>query len=151
VTAPEQVPVLAMVTAMVKVQGMVTVTVTVTVTAKAVVPVTIDRSSNTKISGLLMALERRIQAYVLRELREAGAVCTKVESNVLGWPDLLVVYKGRTILVELKRPEGVLSEDQERVHARIRSEGGEVFVWRSLQQCRAWIATLQSVDSSSPA
>lgn len=50
-----------------------------------------------------------------------------------GWPDLHIVGRGRRIYVELKRELGEVSAEQEAVHAWIRANGGECYVWRPSQ------------------
>lgn len=47
-----------------------------------------------------------------------------------GWPDLEIIGRGRRIHVELKRELGEVSAEQEAVHAWIRANGGECYVWR---------------------
>lgn len=49
-----------------------------------------------------------------------------------GTPDLLLVWRGRAIFIEMKRAKGVVSEDQEKIHKRITLAGGLVATCRSL-------------------
>ena len=54
-----------------------------------------------------------------------------------GWPDLQVLYAGRAFLIELKGPDGRLSEDQVCTHRRIKSAGCPVVVARSVEDVDA--------------
>lgn len=47
-----------------------------------------------------------------------------------GWPDLLLVRRGRLIIAELKVPGGMLSTDQKRVLGILDDAGVQVYVWR---------------------
>ncbi len=54
-----------------------------------------------------------------------------------GWPDLQVLYAGHAFLIELKSPDGRLSEDQLCTHRRIVNAGCPVLVARSLEEVDA--------------
>ena len=57
---------------------------------------------------------------IIAELEAVGAAVVRLEPSVAGLPDLLVGYRGRNILMEIKQPPGPkggtshapLSEDQ---------------------------------------
>lgn len=52
-----------------------------------------------------------------------------------GTPDLLFLYRGKTLFVELKRPKGGrVSDNQTVVHPMIENAGGAVHVARDLSQ-----------------
>lgn len=48
-----------------------------------------------------------------------------------GWPDVSGIFQGRPVFIEVKTDSGRLSEDQEKVHARLRQGGALVIVARS--------------------
>lgn len=54
-----------------------------------------------------------------------------------GVPDLLIIYKGVTLFIELKAPKGVLSETQKLIHQKIAKAGAEVCTCRSLAEIEA--------------
>lgn len=47
-----------------------------------------------------------------------------------GWPDLVLMRKGRTIFAELKSEKGKTSGDQDSVLAFLVDMGFDVYVWR---------------------
>lgn len=59
-----------------------------------------------------------------------------------GIPDVLVVYQGRAIFIEMKRPGGRLSPAQKTMHERITSAGGVVEVCRSVDEVEAFVGML---------
>lgn len=68
-------------------------------------------------------------------------------SKARGWekgvPDLLVVWKGNILFLELKTPtgKGRLSLEQETWKNRIISAGYEYACWNSLKECEDWIVS----------
>ena len=80
-------------------------------------------------------LESAIQRHVMREARAAGCFVRKVESpNHAGLPDLVIVYQGRTLWLELKTDIGRLSALQERTHQEMRAAGAQVATTYGLDQ-----------------
>lgn len=67
-----------------------------------------------------------------RNTREASIM--KKEGTLAGFSDLIVVGKGRVLFVEMKTPQGRLSESQKRFKERVNSLGHEYVVCRSLEQ-----------------
>lgn len=60
-----------------------------------------------------------------------------------GAPDLLIVFRGRAIFIEFKRPVGgSLSAEQRRVHTEITLAGGIVTVVRSVEAFEGLLVTL---------
>ena len=51
-----------------------------------------------------------------------------------GIPDLLCVWKGKLVGIEMKTEKGVLSKSQELIHAKWRAQGIEVVICRTLEQ-----------------
>ncbi len=60
----------------------------------------------------------------------------KSKGMMTGWPDLELFHAGRVLLVEIKRPGGVLSYDQKVVHALLSEQGFPVAVVTSLDEFR---------------
>lgn len=54
-----------------------------------------------------------------------------------GAPDLLVVWRGRALFIELKTPVGALSKTQKLTHRRLIAAGADVCVCRSLEGVEA--------------
>ena len=51
-----------------------------------------------------------------------------------GWPDLEVLYEGRTVFVELKAPKKYPTAIQKECHRRLRAAGFAVHVCRSVAE-----------------
>ncbi|QEH97310.1 VRR-NUC domain-containing protein [Gluconobacter thailandicus] len=94
--------------------------------------------------------EDRLHEQVWDALRYAlpsDAVCTSHENRqngaregarrkrrgcLAGWPDIQILWRGRTYLIELKALRGTLSDAQREMHARIEAAGVCVAVCRSV-------------------
>lgn len=76
-------------------------------------------------------------------------------SKARGWskgvPDLLIVWKGSILFLELKfGKQGRLSEEQKLWRQSVINAGYEYACWRTLQDCETWIAAhLVSSNTSS--
>ena len=62
----------------------------------------------------------RNQPYIVRALREMGASVQHLHTVGRGCPDLLVGFRGRNYLLEVKTPSGELTE----------AEGAFIDTWR---------------------
>jgi hypothetical protein len=105
--------------------------------------------------------EDQIQRAVFEHLRTRGASGvyafhppnggwrSRVEARILagigvtpGTPDIFAVYQGRCFALELKAPEGKLSEAQRGAHEALRAAGAEVATcWgldEALKQLEKW-------------
>lgn len=65
-------------------------------------------------------------------------------SKARGWekgvPDLLIVWKGKVLFLELKfGKQGRLSEEQKIWRQRILDAGYDYACWRTLEECENWI------------
>lgn len=56
----------------------------------------------------------------------------KAKGYKAGTPDLVIIYNAGVFWIELKAPEGVLSDEQENVHRLICAAGGHTGMARSL-------------------
>ena len=54
-----------------------------------------------------------------------------------GWPDVLVIFRGKAFLIELKTPVGRVSMAQRAMHKRLVYAGAEVMVCRNLDEVYA--------------
>lgn len=80
--------------------------------------------------------ESVLQQQIIKEAKKRGVLALKVEAVARrGLPDLLLIYNGRTVHVEVKSPKGTgrLSVLQTRMIDTLRSHGAEVFVVDSLK------------------
>mgnify|MGYP003625222010 FL=1 len=62
-----------------------------------------------------------------------AAANSKAMGMKAGVPDLLILHKGRTIWIEVKKEGGYLSRKQKEVHEKIAMAGGDVFTARSVE------------------
>ena len=67
-----------------------------------------------------------------RRLPRQAAAMRRAGELMPGIPDIILVYKGRIIGLELKAPKGRLSPEQKAFHDRLTLCGAVVYVARSL-------------------
>lgn len=85
----------------------------------------------------MAAKESTIQAAIIRYLRDQGAWVHKNHQSGYGRrgiPDVVTLCRGRTLWLEVKGAEGVVSTDQAREITAIRRAGGLAFVVRSVDE-----------------
>jgi len=76
-------------------------------------------------------LEKEIESYLNKRVKETGGLSYKWISSVTGVPDRLVIYKGRLWLVELKTATGLVSPRQQIVFSDLGKHGFPVILVRS--------------------
>jgi hypothetical protein len=84
--------------------------------------------------GFGLKLERDVEQYLTRRVKELGGLCVKfIPDAMTGMPDRLVLLPGgRVYWVETKRPEGGrLSAVQAYRHRQLRALGFSVEICRS--------------------
>lgn len=87
-----------------------------------------------------MVRERDIEAHLFRQVRALGGECFKLTPTRAGIPDRLVLLPGQPgMLVELKRPGGIVSPIQAVVHNRLAAMGHPVIVLWTKPQVDAWL------------
>lgn len=59
-----------------------------------------------------------------------------------GGADLIGVYNGRFVAVEIKTPTGKQTEEQRTFQRLVESKGGVYVVLRSVDEALAWVASL---------
>jgi len=84
-------------------------------------------------------LEKQVESYLNKKVKEAGGLSYKWISSVSGVPDRIVFLAGRAYLVELKTQTGVLSPRQLLVFENLKQQGFEVTVLRNKEQIEEFI------------
>ena len=77
--------------------------------------------------------ESTIQRKAVQWIAAHGGKAIKIKQGE-GEPDLLIGYKGKLCLIEMKQEGGRLSPLQKAIHAEWRRAGIEVHVARSLEE-----------------
>lgn len=99
-------------------------------------------------AGEHAVLESTVEKYLVREAAKLGGESKKI-TDLRGWPDRVIVYDFAVLhWIECKRPKGGKFEPlQERVHARLRKKGQQVFVLLNKSQVDEYIrATRLQLD-----
>ena len=60
-----------------------------------------------------------------------------------GGSDLLGIFRGHAVAVEIKTPTGKLSEAQKQFAALVEAKGGTYVVLRSVEDARLWLARMR--------
>ena len=80
-------------------------------------------------------LESRIQNKIIKKLEQDGYFVLKlIKTNKNGICDLIAVKENETIFIEVKRPDGVLSELQKVRIKELRSRNINVKIWQGYEQ-----------------
>ena len=83
----------------------------------------------------LKTLEKNIQQDILRYLKSHSIFHYKnITCNKRGIPDIVAVYNGIPLFLEVKTQMGVLSEIQKYQMEQIRLSGGFAYVVRSVEE-----------------
>ena len=79
--------------------------------------------------------EQAIQKKIITQLEKQGYFVLKlIKCNKNGYPDLIVIKENETIFIEVKRPDGVLSELQKVRIKELRSRNINVKIWHGYEQ-----------------
>ena len=91
-----------------------------------------------------MLSESGLQSYLRREAKKRGILFYKLTASEAGFPDVMLVYRGQTVFVELKSPKGTgrLSARQIRIINQLESQGMEVYVEHTKEGCSEIITGL---------
>jgi hypothetical protein len=81
-----------------------------------------------EITKQIIEYLRIIGMFVWRDRQLAKKSTISVLPEQKGIPDILGCYKGRLLGIEVKRPGGVVSDEQQAFLDRINQEGGYAFV-----------------------
>lgn len=95
------------------------------------------------VEFLRKALPGSVVAAVRNEFRRSGmaamneVVRAKGQGALTGFPDLIVLWREQTVLIEVKRKGGYPTTAQKEVHSRLRATGFRVEVMRSVEEAEA--------------
>lgn len=75
-------------------------------------------------------LEQKIQSKIIKKLEVDGWLVLKlIKVSKSGYPDLIALKNGKTMFIEVKQPNGVLSEIQKYRIKELTLQGFECKVW----------------------
>jgi Holliday junction resolvase len=78
--------------------------------------------------------EQQIQSKIIKKLEQDGYYVLKlIKTNKNGIPDLLAVKENECIFIEVKRPEGKLSELQKVRIEELKSRNINVKIWQDYE------------------
>lgn len=83
-----------------------------------------------------MVTEKVFQRNVISRCKKLGCFVAKMEAvGQAGFPDLLIIYQGKSLYLELKSPKGTgkLSALQELMHKELRAAGAWVEVAQDIE------------------
>lgn len=85
--------------------------------------------------------ERELQTQIgnllrLRKIWFTQSRCDRKTSNVIGTPDFLFACHGQAVALEVKFEKGKLSPEQETTHAKMRANGWDVYIVRSVAEVK---------------
>jgi hypothetical protein len=84
-------------------------------------------------------LEKQVEKYLVKKVKEAGGLTYKWISTVSGVPDRIVLLNNQVNFVELKAPTGVLSPRQVLVFDEIGEAGFPVHILRNQEDIDEFI------------
>ena len=85
-------------------------------------------------------LEKQIEQYLNKRVKELNGLTFKWISTVTGVPDRIVILNNQIYLVELKTPTGVVSERQKLVFRQLEEHGQKVHLLRSKSDVENFIS-----------
>jgi hypothetical protein len=85
-------------------------------------------------------LEKQIEQYLNKKVKELNGLTFKWISTVTGVPDRIVILNNKIHLVELKTATGVLSERQKLVFKQLEEHGQKVHILRSKSDVENFVA-----------
>lgn len=92
-----------------------------------------------------MKTEKDLQNYIMKECKKHNILCHKLESRTSrGWPDLVLMWGGQVVFVEIKSPSGTgkLSPKQVTTIRSLREHGGIVWVVDSVNSADSLLISL---------
>ena len=82
------------------------------------------------MTRLKKILESKRQAKIIAKLTQEGWLCVKlIKTSVNGIPDIMALKGGKTMFIEVKQPDGKLSELQNVRIGQLLALGFDVKVW----------------------
>lgn len=86
-----------------------------------------------------LVLEKDIEKYLIKRIKQLSGLCFKWQSTVTGVPDRIVILNEKILFVELKTQTGKLSPRQVIVFDQIGEQGFPVHVLRSYDDIEDFI------------
>ena len=106
----------------------------------------IELIHNEKAQGMAQS-EQAIQNKIIKYLLLLGAVVNKtIGMSKAGWPDIIGVYKGRFIGLEVKRPGQKATKLQEFKLAELKAAGAYVCVATSVSDAQTLLEKIDALD-----
>lgn len=91
-----------------------------------------------------MQLENDIEKRLIRKVKELGGLTFKLTSpSTKGVPDRVVIFKGQTHFVELKRPKGALRSLQLYWINEIKSQGVDALTLSTFEEVDEFVEELR--------
>jgi hypothetical protein len=84
-------------------------------------------------------LEKQVEKYLVKRVKESGGLTYKWISTVSGVPDRIVLLNNQVHFVELKAPTGVLSPRQVLVFDEIGEAGFPVHILRNQEDIQSFL------------
>jgi Holliday junction resolvase len=79
--------------------------------------------------------EQQLQSKIIKKLKLNGFFVTKlIKTSTNGIPDLLAIKDGKATFIEVKRPDGILSELQKLRIKELQRFGCEVKIWTDYER-----------------
>lgn len=91
-------------------------------------------------------IERDIEDSLKTKIEKSGGICLKfVSPSTRGVPDRIVIYKGVTAFVEVKRPLGMPRPLQEAWHRKLKGHGALVSVLSTFEEVDNFVRRIKSL------
>ena len=91
----------------------------------------------------MSVLEKEIESYLTKRVKQSSGLSFKWQSSVTGVPDRIVFLNQKVFLVELKTATGVLSPRQILVFDELGESGFPVHILRSKEDVEDFINGIQ--------
>jgi len=88
-------------------------------------------------------LEKKVEAYLTKRVKEKDGMSLKFISSVTGVPDRIVLLFNQVFFIEVKNAVGKLSARQELMHHEMRLRRAKVCVIRSFDEVDAFIDLME--------
>lgn len=91
-------------------------------------------------------LESKIESYLKSQVKAVGGLAYKFKSTVNGVPDQIVLFKGQTHFVEVKRPDEEPRPDQVHTHQKFKQQGIPVYTVDDYDQVDDFLQTVLKAE-----
>ena len=90
--------------------------------------------------------EKEVEKELVKAIKQAGGICWKFTSSVVGVPDRLCLFMGgKAAFVEVKRPGEVLRPIQVKRKEQLEKLGFKVYVLDSKEKVQEVIHDIQTI------